>query len=711
MYNVFFIDILKKNGLSESQILEFDTEKLQEMCIEEQRLDWVECKINNKKVIGILFTPMPYDMHLRDLAYELSEFSELSVTIIVEKEILVEHKCFFEINWDELNSNGRRVMICDSRQFETFKELDIVFLSEVITWKQIAFPINVVKIGCPHGIDMSNYETLYLYSGCMRFDYILNARVKPEQKSSSYLNLYPTELIEHKFPFVGEIPFGSPKLDRFLKAVDNCNEKNTAIIYHLSSFSLEPCINEIENTLGLLLDNFKSYKIIFRPYPRNLDHPLISKCIDKYSSRDNFILSVSNTYIDDYARAALMVVHRPYRDHLFTWATGNKVIRFEPEGRDDGFTNVLHNSSDLIIEISNILNSSLCTTSAQRRSRCEEFGIYNPGHSVKYLVENIDNIILGKKIPTWKYFDLHDENGTSIQESIVNSQASSGSFNSLAERLVLKFPNEKIFVFNLIESYLRHIEELNSRSVDMTIFESHNFVAAEIFYKLRTMRHFIVGSFFKLYFSPVFVSKASVNGEDNADVLTNELLVRCGEQFFFDFFNALLKYDEPMLFRDIMIWEKFKSNVDSPLKIKFDRKIDFYKKQMVCDVDIKETVYSGDVYIYCAGETGLAFLWYNLYENGGFNIVGLVDGSSKLHGVNLNGYNVLSPNELLHSIKATDKIIIATDSYLNEIYNYLRTELKLKNQVLYLNTDGFGQTKLQYDIHSNKCGFLSVKKL
>ena len=105
-------------------------------------------------------------------------------------------------------------------------------------------------------------------------------------------------MIEHKFDFTCVIPCGYPKLDEFIEQCQQNEEKKSKIILHFShtSFQSQEALEDIGKTLQLLLDNFLEHDVIFRPFPTELNEPLVVNAWESVKNNPRAFLSTNSSY-------------------------------------------------------------------------------------------------------------------------------------------------------------------------------------------------------------------------------------------------------------------------------------------------------------------------------------------------------------------------------------------------------------------------------
>jgi hypothetical protein len=322
-------------------------------------------------------------------------------------------------------------------------------------------PENVVKIGCPHGVDIPLSKTLDIYGGGYCFDYVLSAISQDEPEPGRFYDLFPAQWRSHSQPFVCEIPFGFPKLDGFIERVKQLKHAKRAIIYHLSYLPIEqPWVYEhIQSVLTSLLVTFPDYDIIFRPHHLDRGSVWIQNAVKLGARFNHFIYSEADSYIDDYARGALMVCHRAYDLHLFGLATGCPSVICIPDTEQAGSVNHEQFLICQMSQLEKVVESALVTTQEGKDvaiiEQCKTVGIYNPGKAVATLVSQFDYLIQNRRHPDWHYFPLNTEFVQHENLEITLNLLSVRPANMLFLALMAKSKNSVIASLFAADSYSR----------------------------------------------------------------------------------------------------------------------------------------------------------------------------------------------------------------------------------------------------------------
>ncbi|WP_429235521.1 hypothetical protein [Aeromonas salmonicida] len=317
-------------------------------------------------------------------------------------------------------------------------------------------PRDIVRIGLPHGTDIPLEKTVEIYGGGYCFDYVLAPVKRPPLEELRFVNRFHSSLRNHCSEFICEIPFGVPKLDAMLRAIEAHRNEPRCIIYHLSLLSLEPewVSQLLLPTLQKLLELFPSTRVVFRPHHLDRQHPLILEAKAFGDSFEHFYFSDSDSYISDYACGAVMICHREYQNHLFPMSTGKPMLRVSPDGMSA--TEYGHGLEvswrDLASKVAGALNNRL-------HSSCNIAQVYNAGNAVSSFVARLPAILAHQPMADCRYYPLEAPLGDAcipltvldIVLALIKGQIANLFFVALAER----FPNWQLAQLMEVESFCR----------------------------------------------------------------------------------------------------------------------------------------------------------------------------------------------------------------------------------------------------------------
>jgi len=409
--------------------------------------------------IGVMFTYSATSNQLRLLIESLDAFDHVECVAVVSEQDLINHQ-----SWFSTNCNSLRSFVFKNEACAELAQFDALILPESNVSIYHYIPPNVIRIGLPHGTDVAIYSTLFTYGGGFCFDYILSATEQPTLHESVYRNTFPKLLRTQQSSSVAVVPFGSPKLDEFINEVFSIDDsKKTAIIYHLSLLSIEePWVeSQMLHVLERLLEAFPSRSIVYRVHHLDRQNPAVQRCVKMGRCYKNFYFSMDDSYVKDYAKGALMVLHREYESHLFDLATGAPTLLVTKSHKDElkfehnerYFSSTIENTIDVA---SHLLSISFDKSRECIENRCRESGIYNPGQSITSLVNNLPLLIKGQRKASWIKYNFDDGNEADIDSKITQLVLSKRIFGHYAFAFAKYTQNTPISLLLLAEHFVRH---------------------------------------------------------------------------------------------------------------------------------------------------------------------------------------------------------------------------------------------------------------
>ncbi|GHG69270.1 hypothetical protein GCM10010919_19090 [Alishewanella longhuensis] len=502
--------------------------------------------------------------------------------------------------------------------------LDMLFIQESYFAPELTLPKNLVRVGLPHGTDIPIKKTLTTYGGILEFDYVLAISSYPAMDDQAFYHEYPLPLRSHQRPYCCVIPFGMPKFDRFLRQCRLAG-KPDSIIFHLSNLRIErPDVVALSaHLLPLILQAFPHYRVIFRPFPADLAHPDVRALIDIGQGFDNFIVSDSPSYINDYARGSVMLCFRDYSEHLFAQATGRPVLLVDEE------------SDQLLTKIELALSDKSLNTNKPR--------VFNPGNSVGYLLSQLDFMLTAKTHPEWQYFQLSmKDSEADIAVLIQRHLSGSSPFHKLALAALTKFPDQFRYVLAVVVSLSR---------------------------------------------APLLANQqlAQLYWQKAVDVLTSWLAIRQIDKPQLTLLACYLAQANQACQR-YLCYPKQCSEAYRAFSLRLARALKTVKPLTVMSRNFRHAQSSttllsgGDVQLYGAGELGQRYALNSRFREI-FNIVNWVDQSERMQGQRLADVTISAPSTLS---QFNAPVLVCSVAYAEEIYCYLTTQLGLQHDIYFV---------------------------
>jgi hypothetical protein len=606
------------------------------------------CK--NKKInIGISFGRYPIAHHLVLLLEGLNKFERINSFALAPYEEFEEQEQWYK-------NQAPQEMLVTYKPHEThlLEDFDMVLLPESNTNIYAEYPKNLIRIGLPHGTDIPFRKTVLRYNGGMIFDYILSpVQESDRDATTAFEDLHHKDLLTHSRDYVCQIPFGFPKLDNFLNAVDKIPGIGlNSIAYHVALLSVEQeqSLPIIEPTLRKLLENFPHNRIIFRPYKYDLQNKIIKRCIEIGKKFDNFYLSTAESYVADYATSLVMVCHRAYSSHLFNLATGRPTFLCHPDGAPTAPLGPLVEAcpeSELVEKIKSYLAKKEIITPEQRIENCIKLGFYNPGHSIEYLVQNIDYILEDKPHKEWTYYSLDSKRNTLDLETytalqVISAKPANMAFNSILE----KYPSKKEILLFLADCHSRMTTLLDPGARLSLKYFSKLLSATDLSPDLRRAIE-------RWWTNKGHTQPGRIDVETNADPRNS-----IGFAYYIE--------------------EGFLSNLQLATQdFQKETRSDFKKHWTLIDLETRQAISPyGELALYGARKLAHEFIQY---KEATLNITTAVDPDPQLIGTDIGGLPIQHPDALL---ACDTPVLICSFTHLLESFLYLRKTLGV-NRKLY----------------------------
>lgn len=574
----------------------------------------------NAVVCGFVLRQSAVLSQMLDFMTQMIDSKQVNVVAIIDKS--EAHTALMDML---PQSDNYASLLTDTDDLTSVDWLKLVFVQESNFDELFRFNVGVIKVGLPHGTDIALKTTLVKYGGCLEFDYVLCHSGYPPMFDHAFAGRFPHELRSHSRNYCCAIPFGMPKFDKFLQA---CLKQPDAadIIYHLSYLKIESTdvIKKIPIVLEKLLAEFPDRQIVFRPYPEDLQHPLIQRVIKRFKNKANFKLSASASYIDDYAKGALMVCHRDYTRHLFVQASGRPVLLIK-----DNITELI---GQIHHELTTVQLGALDTL------------VHNPGGSVAYLLKNLSYITEDRIHPDWQYFSLNGYDGISAVNSVLSGHLDPDlPFHKVALAAHRREGTVNTLIaciISLSRSPLLNNSDLAKQSWDYAITLCVDWVR----------RHDVSTEQWQLMQSAL----AAVNGQ------------------FREYFVTQLLHST-----DIEIPLVVKEKIRTLLFCRQPLVDDVEREYKIVSVDQQHYLESGPVQLYGAGQLAQKVLLSETFCKR-FTVVNVVDQSKALHGKSFFKQEIAAPDSLNHF---NEPVIICSQAFFEEIHWSLINVYGVKNKI------------------------------
>lgn len=408
----------------------------------------------NKKVLATSFCFSAVCNQMTYIAEKVESASRYQHIALIWQPLIVTKEIYNSSDFNNFNY----LFIPDFTFSHELSFISAIFLPETNAFLSWGLPEETVRIGCPHGIDIPLKDTLYKYGGALQFEYIIQAKVDNGNEDKVYRYI-PELLIEHNAKTISLVPTGIPKLDKLYRLAREKNDRKVCIGYHLSNWEIESehVRKNIAVTIAAMVQGFPEFDIIIRPFPGDIERPELKAQLEAFADIPRVNISLNSSYVDDYANIDVLVTHRVNTGHNFALATGRPIITFLENNQTQTV------QTDLGYQV-NDLNSLIrqltyCFKSAKMESeRIENYAnslVFNIGHSLDYLMVNIETIINRKTKITWPKLVAKSKKciNNNIEQSIESCIKDNIPFIHLALAAVDKYPQNALFNYFAAAAY------------------------------------------------------------------------------------------------------------------------------------------------------------------------------------------------------------------------------------------------------------------
>ncbi|MCX9103491.1 hypothetical protein [Aeromonas veronii] len=642
------IDFIRQSNTLVSYNVDFENSEDFKVCFDKACIA-LRVLGQSARLVAFRFYPSAYAHQLIDILKQLHYYTDngfIPFALITHEEFIATPE------WYQQNFKDINVFVCYSSHVKYFDFIYAAVMLEHYMIYKSNLPKQVYKIGVTHGIDVDPDMSIYLFGGAYEFDYLLTAKTlntyNPEQLIK---RCYAECLMLHQAPSVSLVPFGVPKLDKFLDVLKGKKSKATSIAYHLSHFSMEEdwVVDYIRPTIEFILTNFPNNKLIFRPYPKYKNNKMIIDLVEHFSTFSNFFYSTDSSYVIDYSDAAVMVTHRAYQDHIFLASGGYGVIFSPLSGKFflptiDKLKEreyIAYTYSKLKEYINTALSAAQNLDYKNRYKYAQNSGVPHVGCSIKFLASLLSSDELQND--QFSKFSLVTSQYLSVEILLrYYSLFEQQPFHKFALLLVEQFPERAEFLLFLAEacrrcfSYEGEYWSLAFRSLYRLICH-HQFTP---------LLQICACRWWQQYGRDLFIAH-------RRELEQRGLECSDEERSCYNYFSSI---------------DNYYTVINSP--------------HIVESLDDGSILNSGSLSLYCAGEIAKAFLSWNISSGSFFKINYIFDSSEYKVSKLLHGMTVL-PGKSIPDIIDLDSsdLLICSHQYFLDIYIYLRTELKFRGNI------------------------------
>lgn len=391
---------------------------------------------------------------------------------------LSEEQCYNTKDFEELSF----IAIPDISDSKRLKMLNAIFLSELNQYCHWQFPSSVIKVGYPHGADISIQDSLIKYGGIFHYDYLIQTKAKPIEQQ---LELYVVKENGKTFN-IGLLPFGVPKIDVLYQNALK-NDKENIIAIHLSNWQLEnhKSRHQIKPLIDFLLANFCDYHILVRPFPGDLVNPSLNEQLAAFNDCSRVSVDTENSYVTAYAKVAILITQRLTTGQNFSLATFRPTIALVDqveEIRQQPLGYSVNNLQSLVIKVRESLDEH--EAESHRIESYARNSICHLGDSIDCLLLYLSQLVLEKNslATEVEYINL---TGHSDYKRVFDQALSDGVFIAQSiERQQALIESSSNHTHQWLTYYLIEAYSQSPNPVEHQFYFSYWYKACALFFQL-----------------------------------------------------------------------------------------------------------------------------------------------------------------------------------------------------------------------------------
>lgn len=447
--------------------------------------DIEEIKNYLKNIKGKSTITVAFYISRTGMTFHVLEWMNKLCKLFIEKNFCVIFIADINILTEKIEF-GEKVFYLTDRDL-----LNIDFIDYIITldFEHKSFNKKAFVISFPHASIINYSNTIYeSINQMLLYDAVVIPF--PNKFNKKNVNTYWKECIPYnlmrreKFYFI-ELFY--PK-KFFLAQEIKRDVKLDAIIYaprplcFSSDIAIQKRIENEENLLKSLLNNFPEYYIIYRPYNTDIKENIYIKTTKNLSKFKNFYTSISENYEELFSRALTLVTDTSSIANTFSESTYRKVIYFRPwEGNTQSTESsiILNTINDLLSYVES-LKKELNTVFEKNKNDNIYEGIYSLNnfvsslYSLKYNKLNFENWHLIDRSQNNKNLkDFYIKNALTIENKAIKI------FYIIS--VIKIFPEDRILYYILMYLYISY-KDFSSRETILILMRIYEILPLE-FYK------------------------------------------------------------------------------------------------------------------------------------------------------------------------------------------------------------------------------------
>lgn len=220
-----------------------------------------------------------------------------------------------------------------------------VFIISDVDCLEPHFPQESRVLACCHGV-LTTSDTAYaayLHHIGLVDGWLCSCPITPRSRelvTSLWKGLADSQYSRRKNRHLHFIPMGYPRLAALAEKLDAQPCRPDAIVYAPTILDYHPEIggqrvkSHGARILRVLLQNFPDYRVVFRPYKSDLDHPVVTALHEQFRHEPRFIFDAAPERLFSFAHGATLVTDISHISASFAYVTLRAPVHFRPWQQD-----------------------------------------------------------------------------------------------------------------------------------------------------------------------------------------------------------------------------------------------------------------------------------------------------------------------------------------------------------------------------------------
>lgn len=220
-----------------------------------------------------------------------------------------------------------------------------VFIISDVDCLEPHFPQESRVLACCHGV-LTTSDTAYaayLHHIGLVDGWLCSCPITPRSRelvATLWKGLADSQYSRRKNRHLHFIPMGYPRLAALAEKLDAQPCRPDAIVYAPTILDYHPEIggqrvkSHGARILRVLLRNFPDYRVVFRPYRNDLDHPVVTALHEQFRHEPRFIFDAAPERLFSFAHGATLVTDISHISASFAYVTLRAPVHFRPWQQD-----------------------------------------------------------------------------------------------------------------------------------------------------------------------------------------------------------------------------------------------------------------------------------------------------------------------------------------------------------------------------------------